>query len=121
MSPFRCSVLQPPCTDCNSCFVPCGLRLCHRRLFITRAATVTWSGLVRQELNAIPVDTKDLENGMTPLMVASANGHTQVVQLLLDNGAAINEKNKNNKTALMLAKEYGHTEVVQLLENQNDN
>ena len=72
----------------------------------------------RQLLNAIPVDEKD-ENGMTPLMVASANGHTQVVQLLLDNRAAIDEQNKNDKTALMLAKEYGHTEVVQLLENND--
>ena len=42
----------------------------------------------RQELNAITVDKKD-ENGMTALMVASANGHTQAMQLLLNNRAAI--------------------------------
>ena len=69
----------------------------------------------KQLLNALPVDEKD-ENGMTPLMVASANSHCEVVELLLDKGAAVDEQNKNGKTALMLAKDYGHTEVVQLLE-----
>ena len=59
---------------------------------------------------------------MTALMWASLEGHTEVVKLLLDKGALLDEKNKGNtdeknngNTALMWASRCSHTEVVRLL------
>ena len=51
----------------------------------------------------------------TPLMVASKNGHTEIVQLLLEKGAYVNAKDNYGETALMLAAANGRTEIVQLL------
>ena len=48
-------------------------------------------------------------------MEASYNGHTEVVQLLLGKGAAVDEKAKDGRTALVQAGRNSHTEVVQLL------
>ena len=52
---------------------------------------------------------------MSPLHDASTCGHTEVVRLLLDEGAPMDEKDENGMTALMLASRYGRTEVVRLL------
>jgi ankyrin repeat protein len=42
-------------------------------------------------------------------------GHTEIVQLLLEKGADVNAKNKYGRTALIYATERGYTEIVQLL------
>ena len=52
----------------------------------------------------------------TSLHVASANGHAQIVQLLLKNGSKPDICNQNGKTALDLARAGGHGEVERLLE-----
>jgi len=43
------------------------------------------------------------------------NGYKEVVELLLENGADVNAKNKDGMTALMYAAEKGYKEVVELL------
>jgi hypothetical protein len=51
-------------------------------------------------------------------MIASQNGHIEIVKLLLDKGADINLQNSNDETALILAHKNGHTEIVTLLLNK---
>lgn len=53
--------------------------------------------------------------GNTALHLAARYGHKTVVQLLLENGAKINEEDGKKKTALHLAAECGYETVVQLL------
>ena len=49
-------------------------------------------------------------------MAASQEGHVEIVELLLQNGADVNARNKyNGKTALMQASKNGHYTTVQLL------
>lgn len=83
--------------------------------------------------NGANIDTKDLY-GQTPLMLAANNGHTIMVNLLLENGADINAKDKvkrlnvwcgrskpeediifGNDTALMKAASKGYKEIVKML------
>ena len=53
--------------------------------------------------------------GMTAVMVASANGHLEVVRVLLTAGAHKHcSERGNGKTALILASEGGHKDIVQL-------
>jgi ankyrin repeat protein len=48
-------------------------------------------------------------DGWTALMGAAANGHTKIVQLILEKGADVNAKDKDGWTALMGgAAENGH-------------
>jgi ankyrin repeat protein len=56
--------------------------------------------------------------GDTALMLASSNGHTEVVRLLIDNGAYVNacsEDPCDMTTALISAAFDGHTDVVRVL------
>ena len=55
------------------------------------------------------------------LMVASFEGHLDIVQLLLDNGAKVNDVDSTGMTALMLAAERGHLEIVKLLLSKGAN
>ena len=50
-----------------------------------------------------------------PLHDACSDGDTERVRQLLDEGALVDEKDKDGRTALMLASQYGHMEVVRLL------
>ncbi|KAF9616913.1 hypothetical protein IFM89_032875 [Coptis chinensis] len=51
----------------------------------------------------------------SPLHFAAARGHTEIVALLLENGADVNSRNYCGQTALMHACRHGHWEVVQTL------
>ena len=61
------------------------------------------------------IDTQSEQLGYTALMCASENGHTAIVQILLEAGADKDAKNIYGCTALMYASENGHITVVQLL------
>jgi hypothetical protein len=68
--------------------------------------------LVGQDLGQL--DAKDYR-GSTPLMYASREGHVGVLRWLLDEGAAVNERNDWGRTALWLASSECHPTVVRLL------
>lgn len=64
----------------------------------------------------VDVDSKN-DEGWTALMMASHNGHTQVVRLLIQNGAdvAARSQAEPKRTALLAAAEQGHADIVKLL------
>ena len=51
----------------------------------------------------------------TALIYASENGHKEVVEVLLDNGADVNAYNNYGNTALMMASSKGHIKIVEML------
>ena len=51
----------------------------------------------------------------TPLMIASNEGHFDMVQLLLNEGADVNKANYYGATPLFVAADGGHLHVVALL------
>lgn len=51
----------------------------------------------------------------TPLMAASAAGHHDIAQLLLERGALPDIKGAMNFTALMFAAHFGHAPIIELL------
>lgn len=51
----------------------------------------------------------------TPLHTAAANGHAEVVKLLLQAGAHVTVQNKNGKTPIDLADEQGYESLAQML------
>ena len=48
-------------------------------------------------------------------MIASQNGHTEIVSILLQNGANVNMQNNNGNPPLTIASQIGHTETVSIL------
>ncbi len=55
------------------------------------------------------------EDVWSALMMASQNGHAEVVKILLENGAQVNLKNKSDRSAFIMASQNGHAEVIQIL------
>ena len=55
------------------------------------------------------------DDGITPLIAASSEGHTEVVKSLIASKVNIEVKDSDNTTALMTASARGHTEIVQEL------
>ncbi|KAI1777162.1 hypothetical protein F4818DRAFT_447956 [Hypoxylon cercidicola] len=59
--------------------------------------------------------------GRTSLYVAASNGHIDIVRLLLDNGAKIDDPNGFGRTPLMKAAERLHEDVARLLLDRGAN
>jgi hypothetical protein len=76
---------------------------------------------VKQILAAKPQMIKAKETNGGPvsgwplLMIAAAAGDKPMVEMLLDSGADVNDKNLSNETPLIHAAFNGHKEVVELL------
>ncbi len=66
-------------------------------------------------LSGADADWADPVTGKTLLMVASENGNNNIIDLLLENGADINEKDKSGSDALYYAALNGRKEAVALL------
>ena len=49
------------------------------------------------------------------LAMASMKGYTDIVKLLVENGADVNKKGANGLTALMLASSGGYLDIVEIL------
>ena len=60
-------------------------------------------------------DAADDDDGITPLMLASENGHVDVAHLLLEAGALPDSRDNRGETALMDAAHNGH------LDSQSEN
>ena len=56
-----------------------------------------------------------LVDGKTALITASANGHTEIAQSLLERAADMNVKDGDGWTALRWATSKEHTEIAQSL------
>ncbi len=69
------------------------------------------------EKDNIDINQKDKEYGWTALMLASLNGHEEIVKMLLaKDNIEINQTNKKGETALMWASRKGNLEIVKMLE-----
>ncbi|XP_043088850.1 transient receptor potential cation channel, subfamily N, member 1 isoform X2 [Puntigrus tetrazona] len=62
-----------------------------------------------------PVTLNNKANGLCPLHLAAAGGHTEVVKVLLDSGASVTEEDTEGMTAIHLAAKYGHTHILEVL------
>ena len=59
--------------------------------------------------------------GMTALMIASREGHTEIVQMLLERTEIdVNLQDEDGMTALMNASWYGRTEIVNLIKSHRN-
>ena len=70
---------------------------------------------VKTILKYYPEYVNASRNGNPALLWASRNGHTEIVEMLINAGADVNAKNNDYTTALMDASTKRHTEVVRML------
>ncbi|UZO82582.1 ankyrin repeat domain-containing protein [Aquimarina sp. ERC-38] len=61
-------------------------------------------------------DVNEISNKMTPLMFAARYNQTEIIKLLVANGAIVNKKDNNGKTALNYAKNSNAKDAMVLLE-----
>lgn len=80
---------------------------------------------IDEQIGAVYNSAADVNLRLSPLLAASINGHADVVRLLLDHGADVDQQVvttatltstlTDGSTALLLASRYGHANVVTLL------
>jgi ankyrin repeat protein len=63
------------------------------------------------------VNAKMGDSGLTALMLAAGGGHTEMVEVLLANGAQVNVKSDLGDTALSRTTDNGHNETIRILKD----
>lgn len=63
------------------------------------------------------IESTDRKYGATSLMWAAHEGHTEIIRVLLDNGAKINSQQKFGRTALWYSAQQGELEAAKILIN----
>jgi ankyrin repeat protein len=61
------------------------------------------------------VNINYINNGFTPLIVASISGHYKCIELLINNGAIVDNVDNDGNTSLILASKNGHYKCIELL------
>ena len=79
------------------------LTICKRCIFLMKASSNVWD-----------INSHD-DQGWTSLHHAAANGHEEIVDLLLQENVSIEAKNEEGDTALALAVLAGHSESARML------
>jgi len=59
--------------------------------------------------------------GCTPLLFASEKGHADIVKILLDHNANVDQPTNYGRTPLYIASQEGHVEVVRILKDHEIN
>lgn len=65
--------------------------------------------------NGADASAINMVTGQSALIYAADNGNVHIVNLLLENGADVNDDDNGGNTPLMIASERGHPETVKLL------
>jgi ankyrin repeat protein len=90
----------------------------HGSTGLHQAATMGDLDLVRVIVGGLSkedIDWEDPEDGTTALMRASFYGHSEIAQILVENGASIDLENSRGRTAMMDAVMNNHPGVVYTL------
>jgi ankyrin repeat protein len=87
-----------------------------------KSSALHWAAIHGQKRSAAEsiaqageLESKDYRYGRTPLCQAAENGHTPVVNLLLEAGAEFEVKDKSGRTPLSIAAEKGQDAVISVL------
>ncbi len=83
--------------------------------YIDKALTLAIEGGHTEIVKILIEKGANIEEGKTLLEVASRNGYKEIVELLIEKGVNINKSNNDECDALMLASSRGHIKVVELL------
>lgn len=60
-------------------------------------------------------DIAPVGSAWTPIMLAAAEGHEEIVSMLIQGGADVNAKNELGRTSLMFSANYGFFEIAEML------
>lgn len=74
------------------------------------------SGDARRRQPSIDLECRNgRKEPLTPLQIAALHGYADVVKILLDRGAQVNDRGGADWSALQAAKENGYTSIVEML------
>src|SRR5688500_11813805 len=79
------------------------------------------AGVVTALEQGADIDTREAFQDMTPLIIASTRGFTEIATHLIEAGADVNAMSKQGITPLIGAALDGHTDLVTLLATKNTN
>ena len=79
------------------------------------------AGVIAALEQGAEIDAGEPLQGLTPLIIASTNGYTEIATHLIEAGADVNATSKKGFTALMGAAMNGHADLVALLAAQDTN
>jgi hypothetical protein len=84
----------------------------------TAAATGNTEAIEQHIRFGTELDLGEPTRGSSPLIIAALVGYTDVVRLLVENGADVNYRNMDKSTALHTAAFFCHREIVEFLLEQ---
>ena len=73
--------------------------------FLFACETGDYATVYKLSKNEQLINEKNIK-GWSPIIVATYNGHIEIIKLLLQKGASINDQNNKGTTVLMYAKDY---------------